>query len=120
MDDGGGAIMALTKCLLEMGMGVDLHGKNYTTAAQRAVTNALWHNSLYFTRAFGSGPNSMHVEVTIAVPEPDSVNGEAVLSVLPYGHKTIKVVKGGMEIPNEDGTDATVIANAAVLVSLDV
>ncbi len=112
--------MALKRCLLEMGMGVDLHGKNYTTAAQRAVTNALWHNSLYFTRSFGAGPDSMQVDVTIAVPEPERVDGEAVLSVLPYGKKNIKVVQGGMEIPSEDGSDATVIANAAVLVSLDV
>lgn len=112
--------MALKRCLLEMGMGVDLHGRDYTQAAQRAVTNALWHNSLYFVRNFGAGPESMRVDVTIAVPEPDAVDGEAVLSVLPYGQKHINVVKGGLEIPNEDGSDATVMANAAVLVSLDV
>ena len=112
--------MALKRCLLEMGMGVDLHGKDYTTAAQRAVTNALWHNSLYFVRTLGSGPDSMRVDVTIGVPEPDAVDREAVLSVLPYGHKYINVVKGGLEIPNEDGSDATIMANAAVLVSLDV
>lgn len=112
--------MALKRCLLEMGMGVDLHGRDYTQAAQRAVTNALWHNSLYFVRSFGAGPESMRVDVTIAVPEPDAVDGEAVLSILPYGQKHINVVKGGLEIPNEDGSDATVMANAAVLVSLDV
>ena len=112
--------MAMKRCLLEMGMGVDLHGRDYTQAAQRAVTNALWHNSLYFIRSFGAGPESMRVDVTIAVPEPDAVNGDAVLSVLPYGQKHIVVVKGGLEIPNEDGSDATVMANAAVLVSLDV
>ena len=75
--------MALKRCLLELGMGVDLHGRDHTTAAQRAVTNALWHNSLYFVRAFGSGPDSMHVDVTIATPDPDSVRKDAVLSVLP-------------------------------------
>ena len=112
--------MALKRCLLEMGMGVDLHGRDYTQAAQRAVTNALWHNSLYFIRSFGAGPESMRVDVTIAVPDPDAVDGEAVLSILPYGQKHINVVKGGLEIPNEDGSDATVMANAAVLVSLDV
>ena len=112
--------MALKRCLLEMGMGVDIHGRDYTTAAQRAVTNALWHNSLYFVRSFGSGPESMRVDVTIGVPEPDAVNVEAVLSVLPHGQGYINVVKGGLEIPNEDGSDATVMANAAVLVSLDV
>ncbi len=112
--------MALKRCLLEMGMGVDIHGRDYTTAASRAVTNALWHNSLYFVRAFGAGPESMRVEVTIGVPEPEAVDKEAVLGVLPHGSGTIKVVKGGLEIPSEDGSDATVMANAAVLVSLEV
>ena len=112
--------MALKRCLLEMGMGVDLHGKDYTKAAKRAVENALWHNSLYFIRTFGNGPDSMRVDVTIGVPEPDAVIQEAVLGVLPHGQGHINVVKGGLELPNEDGTDATVIANAAVLVSLEV
>ena len=35
--------MAKKRCLLEMGMGTDLHGKDYTKAAQRAVRDALWH-----------------------------------------------------------------------------
>lgn len=112
--------MALKKCLLELGMGVDLHGKNYTEAAQRAVWDAIGHNSLPFLRVFGSGPQSMRVDVTIAIPQPDAVDGEAVLGVLPHGQGHIVLVQGGMEIPNEDGTDATIIANAAVVVSLDV
>ena len=101
-------------------MGVDLHGKDYTKAAQRAVTNAIWHNSLYMARTFGSGPGSMRVDGTIGVPDPNAVDGEAVLGVLPHGQKHIEVVAGGLELPSEDGSDATVIANAAVLVSLDV
>ena len=75
--------MAIKRCLLEMGMGVDLHGRDFTTAAQRAVQNALWHNSLPFLKHFGSGPDSMRVDITIAVPEPDKVDGDAVLSALP-------------------------------------
>ena len=112
--------MALKRCLLEMGMGVDLHGRDYTKSAQKAVRDALWHNSVSFPRVFGSGPDAMHVQVTIGSPNPDAVDGEAVLTVLPYGKKSIKVEAGGLEIPSEDGTDATVISNAAVLVSLDV
>ena len=41
------------------------------------------------------------------------------LSVLPHGTGQITVVQGGLEIPNEDGTDPTVIANAAVAVYMD-
>ena len=112
--------MALRRCLLEMGMGVDLHGKDPTKAAQRAVRDALWHNSVGFPSVFGAGPDSMHVEVTIGVPQPEAVDGEAVLNVLPYGQRRISVVRGGLEVPSEDGSDATIIANAAVIVSLDV
>ncbi len=38
-------IMAKKRFLLEMGMGVDLHDKDYTKAAVRAVREAIWHNS---------------------------------------------------------------------------
>ena len=111
--------MALRRCLLEMGMGTDLHGRDYTKAAQRAVRDALWHNSVSFPRAVGSNPDAMRVHVTIGVPKPEAVNGDEVLSVLPHGHGEISVVQGGLEIPSEDGTDATVIANAAVIISMD-
>ena len=46
--------MAKKRCLLEMGMGTDLHGKDYTKAAQRAVRDALWHNSVSFPGIFES------------------------------------------------------------------
>jgi Conserved hypothetical protein (Lin0512_fam) len=42
-----------------------------------------------------------------------------VLAVLPHGTGTVKVVEGGLEIPNEAGTDKTVIAQAAAVVRLD-
>lgn len=111
--------MVLKRCIVELGVGVDLHGGDYTKAAQRAVANALWHNSLTFPRAIGKGPDAMQVDVTIAVSEPDSVDGDAVLGVLPYGEKRIQVVKGGLNIPSEDGSDVTIMANAAVVVSME-
>jgi uncharacterized protein (TIGR02058 family) len=112
--------MTYQRCLLEMGTGVDLHGKNYTKAAQRAVEDALRHCSLSFPRVFGTGAEAMHVEVTIGVQEPNEVEKDSVLSVLPYGEKHINVVAGGLNIPNDSGTDATVIANAAIIVSMNV
>ena len=45
--------MALVRCITEMGMGVDVHGKDYTTAAtaaKRAVFDAIHHSSLGFQR----------------------------------------------------------------------
>jgi uncharacterized protein (TIGR02058 family) len=111
--------MALVRCISEFGMGVDVHGKDYTSAAQRAVFDAIHHSSLGFQRMLGKTADDMRVDVTIGVPRPEAVDGKAVLATLPHGSGHIKVVQGGLEIPNETGTDATVIANAAVIVSFD-
>ena len=112
--------MALRRCLVEMGMGVDLRGQDYTKAAQRAVWDAIGHNSLGFLGVIGGGARSMYVDVTIGVPRPEGVDSEAVLSVLPHGTGRINVVQGGLEVPSEDGSNASVMANAAVIVSLEV
>ncbi|MBI2872864.1 MAG: Lin0512 family protein [Chloroflexi bacterium] len=113
--------MALKKCLLEMGTGVDLHDRDYTKAARRAVENALWHNSLPFVRSFGGGDWSrVHVHVLIGSPNPGAVDGGQVLAMFSVGQKSIQVVRGGLEVPSEDGSDATVMSNAAITVSLDV
>jgi uncharacterized protein (TIGR02058 family) len=61
----------------------------------------------------------MFVDVTIAVPNPDAVDTQAVAKELPYGTVTVTAVAGGLEIPAEQGSDAILIANAAVIVSLD-
>jgi uncharacterized protein (TIGR02058 family) len=42
--------MALIRCVTEMGMGVDVHGLDYTSAAKRAVFDAIHHSSLGFPR----------------------------------------------------------------------
>ena len=48
-----------------------------------------------------------------------AIDTSAVAKELPYGMVTVTVVKGGLEIPAEQGGDAIIIANAAVIVSLD-
>ena len=75
--------MALVRCVTEMGMGVDVHGLDYTSAAKRAVFDALHHSSLGFQRLIGKSADDMRVDVTIGVPKPDQVNGNAVLETLP-------------------------------------
>jgi uncharacterized protein (TIGR02058 family) len=112
--------MAMKRMVLEIGMGTDIRGRNYTTAAVRALRDALWHNSLTITRALDMDTDAMRVEVTIGVPHPELVDRDAVLAVLPHGTGTVNVVEGGLEIPNEAGTDATVLAHAAAIVRLDV
>ena len=111
--------MALVRCIMEMGMGVDVHGRDYTNAAKRAVFDALHHSSLGFQRLIGKTADDMRVDITIGVPQPDAVDKEAVVATLPHGTGYCKVVSSGLEIPNEAGTDAMVIANAAVIVSFD-
>ena len=64
--------------------------------------------------------DAMRVDVTIGVPQPDKVDKQAVLAVLPHGSGTVTVVEGGLEIMNDAGTGSTVMANCAAIVHLDV
>jgi uncharacterized protein (TIGR02058 family) len=112
--------MAMRRMVLQIGMGTDIRGTDYTKAAVRALRDALWHNSLTITQALGVDVDAMRVEVLIGVPRPEQVDHAAVLEVLPHGTGTVRVVEGGLEIPNEAGTGSTVIANAAAIVRLDI
>jgi uncharacterized protein (TIGR02058 family) len=112
--------MALKRMVLQIGMGTDIRGADYTKAAVRALRDALWHNWLSIPDAVGLPVDAMQVEVTIGVPRPDRVDEQAVLAVLPHGTGTVRVVEGGLEIPNDTGTNKTVIANAAAVVRLDI
>lgn len=112
--------MTMKRMALEIGMGTDIRGADYTKAAVRALRDALWHNSLNVAAALGKDVDSMKVEVLIGVPKPDKVDKAEVLKVLPHGTGTVTVYEGGLEIVNDEGTSSTVIANAAAIVRLDV
>lgn len=112
--------MAMKRMVLELGMGTDIRGADYTKAAVRALRDALWHNSLSIADAVGLPVDAMRVEVRIGVPHPEAVDKAAVLAVLPHGTGTVTVVEGGLEIPNDAGTNSTVLAHAAAIVRLDV
>lgn len=112
--------MALKRMVLEIGMGTDIRGVDPTKAAVRALRDALWHNSLGIAGALGLDTDSMQVEVTIGVPHPELVDKAQVLAILPHGTGSVTVVEGGLEIPNDEGTNATLIASAAAVVWLDV
>ena len=111
--------MARKRLAMEVGMGTDLQGQDYTKAAVRALKDALWHNSLTVAGALGYPREAMEVDVEIGVAEPSQVDTSAVAAVLPYGTARVSVVKGGLDIPSEDGSRVTVIANAAAIVYLD-
>jgi Conserved hypothetical protein (Lin0512_fam) len=53
------------------------------------------------------------------VQHPERVAAETVKSALPHGKVAVKVVKGGLDVPDEGGGDAAIIASAAVTVRLD-
>ncbi len=111
-----------TRWITEMGMGVDVHGNDYTKAARRAVSDALRHSSLNFFRATNKTVHDMHVEVRIGVQKPDEVDLDAVAEEVPYGTVTINTQVGGLDVPAEPSddrpaSDGIVIANAAILVS---
>jgi uncharacterized protein (TIGR02058 family) len=111
--------MTVKRVILEMGSGNDLHGGDYTKAAVRAVEDAIHHSSLTLIRTFGLDSHSMQVEVTIGVQQPERVDATVVRTALPHGQVTVKVVKGGLDIPDEESGDVAVIASAAVAVRLD-
>ena len=110
--------MAKTKLIVELGTGVDMHGGDCTKAAKRAVDDAIHHGSLlYFGEVMKEGVRpKMYVDVTIAAPKPDTVDGDAVLAALPFGERTINVVAGGMEWGSGD---TLVVCNAAVMVTVE-
>jgi uncharacterized protein (TIGR02058 family) len=107
------------RVILEMGSGNDLHGGDYTKAAVRAVKDAIHHSSLTFIRTLGVDARAMQVEVIIGVQQPEKVDAGAVKAALPYGQVTVSVVKGGLDIPDEEAGDVAVIASAAVAVRIE-
>ena len=110
--------MAVKRMVLEMGMGTSLTREDWTDAACRAVRDAIWRNSVTVADAFGVAREDMLIEAVIGAGRPDAVNRDAVAAIFPYGKVTVRVEEGGMTIPKEDGSN-TILANAAIIVSLD-
>ena len=112
-------MVALKRYVTEMGMGVDVHGRDYNNAARRAVSDAIRHSSLNFFRTLNKSADDMRIRLVIGVTQPELVDPEVVSNELPYGKVEVSVTRGGLEVPNETGDDAIIIANAAVIVSFD-
>lgn len=120
--------MTEKRYIMQMGMGVDLHGQNPTEAASRAVHNAIANNCLCGMSEVlhtDHPEEKMHVSVLVACPRPEEVNTDEVLKSIPFGIKTIEVKEGGMTSPNVfspqlgDKTANALVANASVMVSVD-
>jgi uncharacterized protein (TIGR02058 family) len=111
--------MTLKRMVLEIGMGNDLHGGDYTKAAVRAVEDAIHHSSLTMIRSLDISRDDMHVDVTVGVQDPDAVDTAVVAGTLPYGQITVNAVAGGLDVPTDEGDDKAVIATAAIIVRVD-
>jgi len=101
--------------VLEFGMGVDVHGGDCTTAACRAVSDAIRHSSLPFFTDVRKRGGRMLVDVTVGVPDPASVDVERVRRELPHGEVTVRAQTGGLRVPGFD----TLIACVAITVSVE-
>jgi uncharacterized protein (TIGR02058 family) len=117
--------------LVEVGTGIDLHGEDATKAAQRAVKDAISHSSmiglsqLFKIKSFSEIEEALMVDVTVAAPDPEKVDGEVVLATLPEGKRRINIVKGGLKFPADSTKDDAkthpiLMVNAVIVVLIDV
>jgi uncharacterized protein (TIGR02058 family) len=111
--------MALKRIILEMGTGNDLYGEDYTKAACRAVQDALHHSSLTLFRSLGLDRDSMVVNITVGVQQPDLVDIEVVAKQVPYGTVNVKVTLGGLNVVDAEAETTSVIASVGVEAQLD-
>ena len=105
--------MSAKPAVLEFGMGVDVHGLDGTKAACRAVSDAIRHSSLPLFRDVRERGGTMHVEVTVGIPDGVKVDTDVVKKELPHGEVSVRAVPGGLRVPDSD----TLIACAAIVVS---
>lgn len=106
--------MSEQRFIIEMGMGNDLYGQNYTKAAARAIEDALRHSSIPLFEATGLSHDAMRVQVTVGVQDPDAVDCAVLAETLPRGRATVTAVRGGLNVTNPDTGNVSVIASAAV------
>ena len=102
------------RIIIEMGMGNDLHGMDYTKACARAIEDAFRHSSLPLFGALEMSHDAMRVQVTVGIQEPDKVDVDTLVATLPRGRAEVTAVFGGMNVVAENGSDTIVIAQAAV------
>jgi uncharacterized protein (TIGR02058 family) len=111
--------MSEQRFIIEMGMGNDQYGQDYTKAAQRAIEDAIRHSSIPLFGALGLEHTDMRVQVTVGVQDPDALDMDVLKASLPRGRVSVIAVKGGLNSSNPDTGNTIVIASAAVEAFLD-
>lgn len=117
--------------VVQLGFGCDQHGHDgdCTTAAIKAIKNAISNNSLpgLFEICDLKEPKDllkMVVHVKVGAPYPNKINEKKVLRAIPFGQKSLEIVKGGLTAEGVmikelgDTSDEILICNAAVTVSV--
>ncbi len=85
------------------------------------MQDAIHHCSLTLLKSLSSlDANSMPVEVTIGMQRPEQVDRMQVQAALPHGDIRVQVVSGGLDVPNQGSDYITVVASAAIAVSIDI
>lgn len=112
--------MTERRIITELGAGADLHGRDMTKAAIRAVEDAMRHSSLSLFRTLSLDPKSMRVELRIGAPAPEEVDRERVAAVLPYGAVEVIVEAGGLTAEGMGGPGDTILVAAAVTAYVDI
>lgn len=119
--------MALKRFAIELGYAADLHGEDMTKAAVRAVRDAVSRICLCgIVEICGRDRfQGVYVHATVAVPDPNSVDREAVLACIPIGETSLTLILGGLEVPGIEvpcfapGVSNIVAACAALTVSIE-
>jgi len=106
--------MSDQRFIIEMGMGNDLYGMDYTKAAARAIEDAIRHSSIPMFESLGLSHDDMRVQVTIGVQDPDKVDCDVLATKLPRGRATVTATLGGLNVANDETGTTIVIASAAV------
>ena len=123
--------MSEKRLVIQLGFGCDQHDhdNDCTKAAIKAIKDAISNNSLpgLFEICDFKGPKDlvrMLVHVKIGAPYPERVDDKKILKAIPFGQKTLEVVKGGLIAHGVkieelgDISDEIIICNAAITVSV--
>jgi uncharacterized protein (TIGR02058 family) len=104
--------MTEQRLIIEMGMGNDLHGMDYTKAAKRAIEDAFRHSSLPIFGVLDLPHDAMRVQVTVGVQDPGALDLDALRTTLPRGRAEVRAVHGGLNVASNGET--IVVAQASV------
>lgn len=86
----------MKRYLIELGMGVDLHGGDVTKATKRALKDAISHCCMCGLQEIVK-PKGVLLKIKVACPTPEKVDTEALKEVLPFGQIEFEeIVEGGL------------------------